>query len=226
MNDAILYAKSNTYQKTSSKKVIDQFAPLLHWRRDGHDTVLDIGCGNGDVTIELLLPILPSQFRALIACDISEKMIKYAQHTYHHHHPKVEFETLDITGDVDDFLRKHGPFDHIVSFFCLHWIKNQLKTFSNIRKLLASNGECLLMFVTSTNIFAVYDEMSKSEKWSKYMRDADLYVPIHQYAGNPVEDFQKLCQSVGFTSTNIQFHESTYYFEDYEEHKSINFWIY
>lgn len=217
-DDANLYAKSNAYQRKAVKDVLDEFSPLLNWRKDGRESVLDVGCGSGDVTVELIVPILPAQFDCLIACDLSHKMIQYAQQ--HHPHPKVVFEQLDIREDVDDFLPKYGPFDHIVSFFCFHWIQNKEQAVRNIRKLLTPEGDCLLMFIISSNTIAVYDEMSKTKRWSKYMKDVDIHIPEHQYAGDPIDDFQQLCQSVGFTFSNVQIRESPSFYTDYDEYKS------
>lgn len=218
MDDAALYAKSNGFQRVATKKVLAEFAPLLKWRKNGCDSVLDVGCGSGDVTIELILPVLPENFNRLIACDLSHKMIEYAQR--YHRHPKVTFVEMDIRDRVDEFLRKFDPFDHIVSFFCLNWVKNQKEVLHNIRKLLTADGDCLLMFLTSAHSFAVYKEMSKSEKWSKYMKDADLYIPFHQYVTNPVEDFRSLCESVGFSSSHVETQEPRYICKNFEECKS------
>jgi len=218
-DDAVLYAKSNTYQRNAVKNVLDEFAPFLNWRKDGSDTVLAVGCGSGDVTAELILPILPSEFDCLIGCDLSDKMVQHAQQ--HYSRSKVAFEKLDIRDDVGDFLKKYGPFHHIVSFFCLHWVENKKEAISNIRKLLTPDGDCLLMFLISSNTIAVYDEMSKTQKWSKYMKDIELYIPPHQYVGNPIDDFQQICQSVGFAYSNVQIRESPYFYENYEEYKNL-----
>lgn len=217
-DDPVLYSNSNNYQTTNARKILNEFAWKLNWREDGRDSVLDVGCGSGNVTMELVLPILPSNFHSLIACDLSDKMIEYAQQKYRH--PKVEFGKFDITDDVDEFLKKYGPFDHIVSFFCLNWIQNQRQAINNIRKLLASEGDCLLIFATSSNLYTVYDEMSKLKQWSQYMQDAQLYIPAHQYVRNPADDFQQLCQSIGFSCSNIQVRETAHVFKDYDDHKS------
>lgn len=226
-DDAVLYSKSNSFQRRATTKVLDEFSQFLNWRLDSLDTALDVGCGSGDVTVELILPILPSQFRRLVACDLSEEMIEYARQN--NPHPKVVFEKLDIRcrARVDEFSINFGPFDHIFSFFCLNWVKNQKQAISNIHELLTPEGDCLLMFITSTNMFAVHDDILKAKKWSKYIKvaaDVDLYNTTYQYVNNsPVEDFRQLCKSVGFTSSHIQAQETTYTCENYEEYKSMSF---
>lgn len=218
MNDAILYAKSNSVQRITTKKVFAEFAPLLKWRKDGCDSILDIGCGTGDATIEIILPLLPLSFSRLLGCNISDEMIKYAQQ--HYGHPKVVFDKLDISGQIDEFLTKFGSFDHIVSFFCLHWVRNQKAAMENIYKLLTPNGNCLLLFITWANIYTIYDEMSKSTKWSQYMYDVKQYTSPYQHCGSPEVDLKLLLQSTGFTSYNIRIQRESYMCKDYEEFKS------
>lgn len=216
--DAAFYAKSNVLQRLMTKKVLDEFVYLLQWRKDGYDSVLDIGCGSGDVTVEVFLPVLPPTFSRLIGCDLCENMIKYA--TQHYRQPKVTFERLDITESVDELLTKFGPFDHIISFHCLHWVQNQMKAISNIQKLLTPNGDCFLLFTTSTVAYTVYKEMSRSERWAQYMWDIDRHIAPTQHIASPVDHFRQIFQSVGFMHINIIPQEKVFTFENYEVYKS------
>ncbi|KAJ6621563.1 Juvenile hormone acid O-methyltransferase [Pseudolycoriella hygida] len=209
MHNAALYANVNIFQRNAVKKVLKQFAPLLQWRKAGGDLVLDVGCGSGNTTTKILLPALPSTINRLIACDLSDEMLKYAKQ--YHNHPKVSYEKLDITGPIDEFLAKYGLFDHIVSFLCFNWEKKQREGFQNIFNLLKPNGDCLMMFIVTTNAFTVFTDMSKTEKWSGYMQDIAEHIPIQHYCdlANVVNDLQVMIKSIGFTRSNVEIVEAT-----------------
>lgn len=120
MNKAKLYQRSNELQRVDTKLVLEEYAPFIKW--NGHDNVMDAGCGTGDVTIDFLLPEMPASYNKLIGTDISEQMIRFAKETYSQM-PRVAFERLDISGNVDSKFLSY--FDHVTSFFCLHWVQNQ-----------------------------------------------------------------------------------------------------
>ena len=39
-------------------------------------TLLDVGCGSGDVLVDTILPKLPENFIEIVGVDISDEMIK------------------------------------------------------------------------------------------------------------------------------------------------------
>jgi juvenile hormone-III synthase len=121
MNEAQLYKKSNALQRRDAKKVLEEFGHLIQW--NGDDSVLDVGCGSGDVTVDFVLPRLPDNFNRLIGVDISDEMVKCANEAYKH--PRIDFQVLNISGSVDHFVREMREFDHVLSFYCLHWVQNQ-----------------------------------------------------------------------------------------------------
>jgi juvenile hormone-III synthase len=121
MNEAQLYKKSNALQRRDAKKVLEEFAHLIQW--NGGDSVLDVGCGSGDVTVDFVLPQLPDTFSRLVGVDISGEMVKSANEAYQH--PRMDFKVLNISGSVDQFVREMQEFDHVMSFYCLHWVQNQ-----------------------------------------------------------------------------------------------------
>ena len=124
MNKACLYQRANSLQRRDAKQVLDEFAHMIQWRSDGNDSLLDIGCGSGDVTIDYILPLMPINFQRLIGVDISEQMIKYACDNFKH--PDIKFYKADIGNDIEvKILNQINNFDHITSFYCLHWVQNQ-----------------------------------------------------------------------------------------------------
>jgi juvenile hormone acid methyltransferase len=85
------------------------------------DRVLDLGCGPGDVTTEVLMPRLPTDFSVLVGADLSAEMIQYASENYMH--PKLRFTQFDLAKDLGMTSQLlPSDFDKIFSFFCLHWI--------------------------------------------------------------------------------------------------------
>ena len=57
MKEADLYAASNSMQKEDTSQVLSEFTNCLHY--GSKEKALDIGCGPGDVTAGLILPLLP-----------------------------------------------------------------------------------------------------------------------------------------------------------------------
>lgn len=127
MNKAALYQRSNDLQRRDAKEIIDEFTPLMRWRSEGHDSLMDIGCGIADVTIDYILPILPMNYSRLVGIDISDQMLQYARIHYGHH--KITFDNTDIGADLNKYYVNGGRkrVDHITSFYCLHWVPNQIK---------------------------------------------------------------------------------------------------
>lgn len=120
MNQAILYSKYNALQKTDVNFVLENYLRLINWREN--DAILDVGCGSGDVTTKLLLPRIPCAFKKLVGVDLSEEMVRFAasQNT----HPNVSFCQMNIERkDIPETLEE--SFQHIFSFYALHWIQEQ-----------------------------------------------------------------------------------------------------
>jgi juvenile hormone acid methyltransferase len=114
-----LYAKSHEITKTLSTTVLPQYINSMSWKPG--DRVLDLGCGPGDVTAEVLMPRLPADFSVLVGADLSAEMIQYASENYTH--PKLRFIQFDLLKDLGNISQLlPSDFDKIFSFFLLHWI--------------------------------------------------------------------------------------------------------
>ncbi|KAL4716342.1 hypothetical protein ACJJTC_006704 [Scirpophaga incertulas] len=137
MNDAKLYQENNFLQKRDAFDCLEEYADKIKWRKRG-DKIIDIGCGDGSVTVKLLKEYIPDNFEKLLGCDISEKMVKFANG--HHKDDKTTFSVLDIAGDLPEDMKR--KFDHAFSFYTLHWIKEQESAFKNIFDLI-TNGRRL-----------------------------------------------------------------------------------
>lgn len=136
MNNAKLYNKSNPLQKRDAEEIMKEFSHIFEEKLDGSRfTLLDVGCGSGDVLVETILPKLQTELVDIVGVDISKEMIKYASEKYRSKY--LRFLKFDIESDFlsSKTLKRTVPhpmgqlkpesFNFITSFFCLHWIQNQ-----------------------------------------------------------------------------------------------------
>lgn len=212
---AALYHRSNDVQRRDAKQVLDEFAHLIQWRNDGKDSLLDIGCGTGDVTIDYILPLMPRNFSRLVGVDLSEQMIGHARKIYETE--KISFEKLDISISIDEILENGTkPFDHITSFYCLHWVQNQKLATKNIYRLLQTNGDCLVAFLANNPIYEIYKLLAQNVKWRKYMQNLNRFISPYQYADNPVEECEKNLYMAGFRDYSVTLANKKFYYRDEE----------
>ncbi len=94
--------------------------------------ILGAGCGNGRVTA-LLRSLAPDETEIvgidLVAADVARENFKNVPRTY--------FETRDLTSDLSSL----GQFDFIYCQEVLHHTADPVRSFNNLRELLAPNGE-------------------------------------------------------------------------------------
>lgn len=127
MNNAKLYQKTNTLQRRDAKEILEEFSTLFD--RDENGKLLDVGCGSGDVLVDILLPHLENNFDQVVGSDISQEMVKHAREKYRNKSKYLKFQRMDIESDFlsskshDEW--KVETFDFITSFYCLHWIQDQ-----------------------------------------------------------------------------------------------------
>ncbi|KAH7943899.1 hypothetical protein HPB52_012667 [Rhipicephalus sanguineus] len=145
--------------------LLDTFHKAFAPCEDEYQQFLDIGCGTGRLTVECLFPRCPPS-RRLVAVDKSAAMLKLAAEKYPH--PKIDYLPLDIVQDVEKFAREQGQFQRVYSFLTLHWIRDQGVSLSNIERLMAPGGECVLLFKRSVHFFDLFEAIRNSPRWSKY----------------------------------------------------------
>lgn len=202
MNKADLYHQNKNNSIVDSEKALQNVASVFKWRTDGCDSVLDAGCGSGDVTYEVLLPFLPATFRRVVGVDISKEMVEFAQTKYVH--PNLSFQEFNMDVELEkQQLKNAEPFDHIFSFYALHWIQDQKLCMQNLYKLLLPGGDMFLLFLGQHPAYDVYAEQSKDSRWAKHMTDAGQRMSPYHYSKNPGEEFRQLLVDCGFKECNV-----------------------
>lgn len=212
-----LYRNINDVQRRVSKELIEEFSPRMKFRPNGHDSLLDIGCGTGDVTRDFILPVLPQQFSRLVGVDISDSMLSVARETLQN--AKVSFENLDIGSPTIDQRVWSELFDHITSFFCLHLVRNQRQAFVNIHNLLTPGGNCLLGYLSFNPAAVALHEMAQKPQWALHRKDMDRFIPTTQWSTNPIDEITHILSDIGYLEYNIQIKEGVHVIKEADTFK-------
>lgn len=211
-----LYKKNNQIHRLVNKQIIDEFSPRFVFRSDGRDSLLDIGCGSGDITADFILPVLPKQFSRLVCADISDEALTTARKTIHN--TKAAFQYMDI-GEPLDASVWTTTFDHITSFFCMHWVPDQRQAMKNIYDLLNSGGDCLMAHLCSYSGYTVFTELAKRPRWASRLQDINDFIPPFQFSRNPEQEMKNIMQEVGFTEFHVQVRDTRWEFNGMENIK-------
>lgn len=112
MMNPTLYATANNFHLECANRVFQKYGQGFK----GNGNTLDIGCGDGRVTKEVVLKNVGG---SIIGVDISKEMIEHSQKNYTDE--ALQFRILDIAGKVipNDLVNK---FDRVHSSSCLQWI--------------------------------------------------------------------------------------------------------
>ncbi len=115
----------------------------------GDETVLDAGCGSGQVTAHLLARLPAGR---VIALDGSRQMLDVAAERFGDD-PRVALVHADLAAP----LALDGPVDAIVSTSTFHWIDDHDALFANLAAVLREGGALEAEFGGQGNIRAVLD---------------------------------------------------------------------
>ncbi|XP_077529656.1 juvenile hormone acid O-methyltransferase-like [Haemaphysalis longicornis] len=202
--DSPLYAESNKWQRTLNLQALDLFQMAFTPRDTSQLQFLDMGCGTGDFTRDFLLPrCLPC--RRIVAVDGSEDMLSFARQNSGH--ANIEFDFLNISEDVGDFVLKYGTFDRVYSFFCLNWVSDQRKALKNVSQLLSPSGECLLVFPAWSLTKMFWRKLAQMDRWKAFSNIFEEYIPGSQDLENDKERLsylEDIVRDAGLTANTCE----------------------
>ena len=124
--NSVLYDKSHDFVSKYGHGILSYLNPKPE------ETILDLGCGTGDLTNEIFL-----SGAKVIGVDSSAEMIESARNKFAH----IEFLQMDARALKFEIL-----FDAIFSNAVLHWIPEKEKVIEKMHLHLKSNGRIVLEF--------------------------------------------------------------------------------
>ena len=193
--DGRRYADASTHQKEWGAGLIAELA------LEGHETVLDLGCGDGALTVEIA-DLLPEG--KVVGVDASRGMIDVAQACAR---ANLRFLLMDI-----DDLRLPDRFDVVFSNATLHWIKDHRRLYRSVGHLLRDRGRIRFNFAGDGNcasFFSVVREAMTLDRFASSFVDFEWpwYMPA-------VEEYSALVQSAGLRHARVWGENADRFFAD------------
>ncbi len=130
----------------------------------GNESVLDIGCGDGEITAAIAQRV-PRGF--VVGIDSSRDMIELATK----HFPPARCPNLTFILKDARHLNFDEEFDAVFSNACLHWVIDHQSVLAGIRRCLRPSGRMLLQMGgkgNATAVLEVIDALLKMPKWARY----------------------------------------------------------
>ncbi|XP_029169134.1 LOW QUALITY PROTEIN: juvenile hormone acid O-methyltransferase-like [Nylanderia fulva] len=192
MMQAARYALFTKANKESVSLIVNEFAKELKYITG---KCMDVGCGPGDITKDILLTALNPK-ATMIGTDINASTTEYANKMYGDKE-RLKFEVLDI--QTKNLPEKYiSKFDHIFSFYTLHWCHDLRQTFENMYCMLRPGKTMLILNIVRQNFFEVLKIMAQDERYASYMEDEAKYVGSLHYSTQPREEIIEMLEDIGF----------------------------
>ncbi len=156
--DAAFYAQNRSMQVRHAQET------LARCSFQAGDRVLDVGCGDGAITRAIAQHTPDAQ---VVGVDNSPDMIRLARQTTPPELSRVRFDVMSA-----DAIELDGGFDWIVSFSCLHWVRDQRAVWAGFKRLLKPGGRAAVSFQTDhEGLWPVTYELADSARWRPFFRD-------------------------------------------------------
>ena len=181
--NAAQYAKHSSLQEAMAAEVL----ALL--KLQGHERVLDVGCGDGRITAQIADRVSAG---SIIGVDASPDMIAHATREYGpggaQARQNLRFEVADACA-----LPFDAAFDLLVSFNALHWVHAPATALRSIAAALIPAGRAQLRMVTrspATSLEEAAEATRKLPRWSDHFtgfEDPYLRLTADEYAALAAE---------------------------------------
>jgi trans-aconitate methyltransferase len=183
------------YEKNSQAQQKWARELLAHLHLTGHENILDLGCGDGKVSVEIA-GLVPNG--SVVGVDNSRQMIELAQEKYPPNlHSHLSFQVMDASD-----LAFENRFDLAFSNAVLHWVKNHQPVIEGLYKSLRVGGKILLRMGgkgDAAGIISTMNEVRTSNKWTQYFMDFEF-----PFTFLGIKDYHTLLNDAGFTIIRVE----------------------
>ena len=169
-NNTVKHWEGDHYSQNSDFQYTRALSLLETQTFNGNESILDIGCGDGKISVEIARRVSNGR---VLAVDYSEDMISYARNT--HNLVNLQFEIGDASSIT--FSRE---FDIITSFFCLHWVPHKARAMSCIWEALKHEGKAILIMpVRNEQLAHARNSVLERPEWKeRFAASVDSTTPL------------------------------------------------
>ena len=161
----------------------------------GTEDILDLGCGNGNITAELASRVVNG---TVTGVDNSHTMIAHAQECYPaSNYPNLSFGVADARS-----LMFQDQFDVVFSNAALHWVKEHAPVVEGLYRCLRQGGRILLQMGGEGNardILSVLGDIMSSPEWRECFVGFEF-----PYGFLGVTAYEKLLFAAGFKVNRVE----------------------
>jgi trans-aconitate methyltransferase len=175
------YAANSSYQKSCA----DDF--IRNQTFSNTDRILDIGCGDGKITLDLAGKVPRG---SVVGLDLSGDMVRYA-----HEHFTTTGNLSFVNGNAQS-LPFYNSFDVVFSNYALHWVPNHYQLLAGIYCALRPKGRVLVQMSARGSASAILDaseEVMDRPSWKGYFEG---YVNPFQYYS--LEEYRSILEGAEF----------------------------
>lgn len=186
------FSNPELYNSNSTPQYLFAHGLIEHMDIKPTDTILDIGCGDGRVTVDMakMVPL-----GKIVGTDLSNEMIAFAKTKYPPSNTgNLDFLVMDAKKNIF-----HNQFDIVTSFRCLQWVRNQADALKGIKSALIPGGKAILALPLKSEMEEIFKPIISSKKWASYFTHFDD--PMTYFT---LETYTNLLENIGFKKQTIK----------------------
>ncbi|MEW6277087.1 MAG: methyltransferase domain-containing protein [Candidatus Eremiobacterota bacterium] len=142
--------------------------------------ILDVGCGDGRVTAEIALRAPQAR---VLGLDLAASMVEHAR-LRHRNLANLAFQV----GDAANLSEGLGRFDLVVSFACLHWLRQPSRALRSLAARLEVGGSLVVQCGAEGNmepLVRVVEEVRRDSPWREHFQSFRFpfrFCAVQEYA--------------------------------------------